>query len=81
MCRVVLYSHRVPPFIIGFHKFSSGYAILAPGYKFRGRQFETTGYARTLGGRRGQITTCSLLESSVFTGLRKQSFIFCLFKY
>ena len=27
-------------FIIELHNFSSGYAILVPGYKFRGWQFE-----------------------------------------
>ena len=36
-CAVLyFFAHRVPEFIIGFHKFSSGYEILAPGYKFRG---------------------------------------------
>jgi len=53
-CAVLyFFAHRVPQFIIGFHKFSSGYAILVPGYKFRGCQFEIPGYTRTAGGRRG----------------------------
>ena len=46
------FTDRVPQFIIGLHKFSSGYAILALGYKFRGWQFETPGYTHTVGGRR-----------------------------
>ena len=53
-------AHRVTQFIIGLHKFiigllhnfSSGYAILVPSYKFRGRQFEIPGYI-TVGGRCG----------------------------
>ena len=49
-CAVLyFFAHRVPQFIIGFHKFSSGYEILAPGYIFRVGQFETPGYTRTLG--------------------------------
>ena len=53
-CAVLyFFPHRVPQFIIGCHKFSSGYEILAPGYKFRRWQFETPGYTRTVGGRRG----------------------------
>ena len=40
-------------FIVGFHNFSSGYAILVPGYKFRGCQFEIPGYTLNVGGRRG----------------------------
>ena len=43
------FAHWVPQFIIGFQKISSGYEILAPGYKFRGWQFESPGYTRTLG--------------------------------
>ena len=39
-------------FIIGLHNFSSGYAILVPGYKFRGWQFLIPGYTRTVRGRR-----------------------------
>ena len=35
------------------HNFSLGYAILVPGYKFRGCQFEILGYTRTVGGQRG----------------------------
>ena len=53
-------THREPQLIIGLHKFiiwfynfSSGYAILVPGYKFRGWQFEIPGYTCTVGGRRG----------------------------
>ena len=47
------FAHQVPQFIIGFHKFSLGYEILAAGYKFHGCQFETPGYTRTVGGQRG----------------------------
>ena len=42
------------------HKFSSGYAILAPGYKFRGWQFEKPGYTRTVGGQRGLWHACNV---------------------
>ena len=40
-------------FIIGLQNFSSGYAILVPGNKFHGGQFEVPGYTRTVGGRHG----------------------------
>ena len=45
--------HRVTQFYHRVIQFSSGYAILVPGYKFRGCQFEIPGYTRTVGGRRG----------------------------
>ena len=42
---------RLHNFIISLHNFSSGYAILVKGYKFRGCQFEIPGYTHTVGGR------------------------------
>ena len=44
-------------------QFSSGYAILVPGYKFRGWQLETLGYTRTIGGRRGMSYYINWWES------------------
>ena len=80
---------RGPEFINGLHNFSSGYAILVPGYKFRGCQFEIPGYTRTIGGRRGlsyiyhlsiplyctQQLTQNLFEEHI-VGHRKQNAIY-----
>ena len=69
------FTHRVPQFTIGLQKFSSGYAILAPGYKFRGWQFETPGYTHTY--RRGPA--CSVIHRrvgrSLFIGQRSLTWV------
>ena len=85
------FTHRVPQFIIGLHNFSSGYAILALGYKFRGWQFETPGYTHTVGGRRGLsyvcieifillIITCETI-SIINTKLKNTHILFFLERY
>ena len=56
---------------------SSGYAILAPGYKFRGRQFEKPGYTRTVWGRRGlSYVHCPMRVLVMYIGyIGEQSFV------
>ena len=62
-------AHRVTQLIIGLHNFSSGYAILLPGYKFCRLQFEILGYTLVRTVRRGPAWSviCPLQSRVLFT--------------
>ena len=53
MCQDVFFAHWAPQFIIWLPKFTSGYAILAQGYKFFGDNLKNWVTLVPVGCRRG----------------------------